>query len=468
MDGKHPLGLGVEGNLEHFGILVLVLRAITPKDPNACLHDRHLRRGSSHHPFAIRLGGIVENTTLGEAEDRRVLNRSGPLVFSASAGGKSISVRNNISCCHTPGGQCPCLVRAQHAHAAQGLNSVNLAHEHLPPHHTGGSDHQTDGHRRQQSFRDLCEERCSSILQDEINGPLYWRHQVGHQGQHTDRHCNIGDDMDKMFDLGLQRRASAGALRHCLVDLTQESIIASREYNPFHLALQHCRSKEADIVSLMDCHAFSLHFHCASFRERLSSQCSIIHLSTLRAENNADVRWDFIPSLKYHQLSRNQITRLNPLFLHHLPASLKGIAIHADQLSTLHVLQRLHHGFGLQLCPPLQRSRRNNDHREDQGSQSIIAIEDHCQRELTSHTDPQHDVEQTAKDLLEQHEKDIFLHSRRQLILSEQKQVLSRLVHRKPSAFLVVTTCRSPHIGIEHAGQFFSPEHVWTRLSLRQ
>mmetsp|Transcript_59105 Transcript_59105/g.127279 ORF Transcript_59105/g.127279 Transcript_59105/m.127279 type:complete len:467 (-) Transcript_59105:418-1818(-) len=466
MNSQHPLGLGVERNLEHLRVLLLVLHAVVSQDPSAGLHDRNLRGRSSHHPFAIRLGGVVQDTTLRQAQDRRVRHRCRPFRPGASASGKSVSVGHDVSSCHASRSQSPGLVRTQHAHAAQGLDGVDLADQHLLLHHAGGSDHQTDGHCGQQSFGDLSEESSGRILQDQINGPLDRGHQVGHQRQNTDGHGHISDDMHEVLNLRLQRRPGPGTLRHSLIDLPQERVITRRKHNALHLPLQHGGSKEANVVSLMDCHAFPLNLHGAGLRQRLSSQSSVVHLSALRAENDANVRRNLVAGLQHHQLTRHQITGLDPGLLHHLFASLQGVAVDAHQLSPLHILQRLHHGFSLQLRPPLQRSRRHDHHREEQWGQNIIADKDHGQRHLTSHTDPQHDVEQTTKHLLEQHQKNVFLQSWRQLILPKYKQVLRSLVHGQPSAFPVVTTCRRSNVSVEHACQFFSPERMGPKLRL--
>mmetsp|Transcript_50842 Transcript_50842/g.115527 ORF Transcript_50842/g.115527 Transcript_50842/m.115527 type:complete len:453 (-) Transcript_50842:585-1943(-) len=452
MDGQHPLGLGVERNLEHLRVLLLVLHAVVSQDPSAGLHDRNLRGRSSHHPFAIRLGGVVQDTTLRQAQDRRVRHRCRPFRPGASAAGKSSSIGHDISCRHASRRQSPCLVRAQHAHAAQGLDGVDLADQHLLLHHAGGSDHQTDGHCGQQSFGDLSEESSGRILQDQINGPLDRGHQVGHQRQNTDGHGHISDDMHEVLNLRLQRRPGPGTLRHSLIDLPQERVITRRKHNALHLPLQHGGSKEANVVSLMDCHAFPLNLHGAGLRQRLSSQSSVVHLSALRAENDANVRRNLVAGLQHNQLPRHQITGLDPRLLHHPLASLEGAPVDADQLGSLHVLQRLHHGFGLQLCPPLQRSRSNDHHRQDQRGQSIIAIKDQSKRQLTSHTDPQHDVEQSSKNLLDKQPDWVLLLGRGQCVPPENLLMLFHLAIRQPQGRLTSVPSHLPHMSVQHIG----------------
>mmetsp|Transcript_7372 Transcript_7372/g.16047 ORF Transcript_7372/g.16047 Transcript_7372/m.16047 type:complete len:253 (+) Transcript_7372:1914-2672(+) len=252
MNSQHPFGLGVKRNLEHLRALLLVLHAVVSQDPSAGLHDGNLRRGSNHHPFLIRPGGVVQDTTLRQAQHRRVRHRCRPFRPGASAAGKSSSIGHDISCRHASRRQSPCLVRAQHAHAAQGLDGIDLADQHLLLDHAGGRDHQADGHRGQQSFGNLSEERSGSILQDPINGTLDRRQQVGHQRQNTHCHGHISDNMHEMLNLRLERRPGSSTLCHSLIDLPQERVITRRKHNALHLPLQHGGSKEANVVSLVD------------------------------------------------------------------------------------------------------------------------------------------------------------------------------------------------------------------------
>mmetsp|Transcript_38530 Transcript_38530/g.111299 ORF Transcript_38530/g.111299 Transcript_38530/m.111299 type:complete len:445 (-) Transcript_38530:122-1456(-) len=386
MDCKHPLVLGVEGDLKNLLVGRAALRRahglLAAVHLGAGAHDGHLR-GRARPPvlsvFHLAVGPVVQDAAEGDAGE--ALGRGGGEEVLAlladhhlqplrgDARGPLRPRHAEVLDTHLALGEGTRLVGAEDRDAAEGLHGVDLPDQHVPLHHLVGGDHERDRDRRQQPLGHLREERRGAVLQDRRGRPPHGREDVGRQAEQAYADGHDRDDVDKVLDLDLQRRDHSRGL-DALRDLAQEGAVPDGMHYASGVPLQHGRAKEGKVPGLCGRRGGRLCASISGLRHGLAREGGVVHLHAVGAGQDAHIRRDAVAGLQEDHVPRHQVHRVQ-VHLHPLP--LLAYPHRGDRGSRLQLLHRLHLRLGLQLRVPLQQ-RGHDDHGREDNGRDVVGV----------------------------------------------------------------------------------------------
>mmetsp|Transcript_85636 Transcript_85636/g.239788 ORF Transcript_85636/g.239788 Transcript_85636/m.239788 type:complete len:492 (+) Transcript_85636:160-1635(+) len=382
MDRQHPLVLGVEGDLEDLVVLRPPLRR--PDRADASVHlrarvqDGNLCGRSAEDLLALlhlHIGTVVQQTAQSNVGEgfpvlRREGLRAGLAVEHLQAlAGSSGHRHNQVLHRHLALGERAGLVRAEHGHATQGLDGVDLADQDELLRHLLRSDHERNRDCGQQALGHLGKECGGAVLQDVSGGALHRGHQVGDQAQCADKHRHDGDDVDEVLDLDLQGGLCSGAF-DALGDLSQEGAVARGVDEAAGVALEHRRPEEGEVPRFCWGARDGLRLRVPGLGHGLAGERGVVHLHAVGAAEDPHVCGHSVAGLEEDDVPGHQVDGVQ-LDVHSLAALVDPHG--RDLLHRLHLLQRRHLIFRLLFGVPLQH-RCHHDHSRQNDRRHIVGL----------------------------------------------------------------------------------------------
>mmetsp|Transcript_10941 Transcript_10941/g.32057 ORF Transcript_10941/g.32057 Transcript_10941/m.32057 type:complete len:878 (+) Transcript_10941:707-3340(+) len=511
VDRQHPLVLRVKRNLEQLFVGLLALCS-----PDLGLTAVHLRAGSQDGNLCGRpdpavlallvelaLRAVVQESA--ERHGRELLARRDRervkalhAVHDLQALGRDtrrplLPGHHEVLDAHLALCERPCLVGAEDGNAAEGLNGVNLAHEHIPLDHLLRGYHQRDCHSRQQTLRHLREERRAAVLQNLGRSPRHGREYVAEEARDADNNGHARDDVHKVLDLDLERGDNPRGL-DALRDLAQEGAVAGGVDQARGVALQQLGAEKGQVLGLGGRGGLLLRASLPGLGHRLARERRVVDLHSVCAPQDAHVCRELHTSLEEDYVAGHEIGRVN---LEVQPVALRVGADAGDVRGRLHLLHCLHLVLGLLLGPPLQHGSHDDDEREDDRRDVVgtliardlvaylldpglghfhallllllhrllrrVALEVEDQGNLGHNAEPEQDVEYAAEGLAQELEPLVLLLRRRDPVLPVDVEVCACLVLLEAAGPDPALAVRG-HLGLEDPRQPVERHRVHQRL----
>mmetsp|Transcript_72913 Transcript_72913/g.189834 ORF Transcript_72913/g.189834 Transcript_72913/m.189834 type:complete len:204 (-) Transcript_72913:488-1099(-) len=176
--------------------------------------------------------------------------------------------------------------------------------------------------------------------------------------------------MHEVLDLDLEGGLDIGGL-DALGDLAQESGVPRGVDDARRIALQHTRAKEGQIAGLGGRLRRLLRVRVAGLRHGLACQCAVVDLHAVRAIEDANICRDAIACLQENNVTRNEV---HDVFFLVEAGTIRAHADRANRLVALHFLHGLHGILGQHLGVPLEHGRGDDDDRQQDRRDVVVAL----------------------------------------------------------------------------------------------